>query len=174
MTGASGTCLNLRSLLHDSTSTRSISHVRVCLRKVLSPYPASKQAYKAAGIFEKRVKKEHAAQRARCTDCLNLLHPPADKNPFREWNMWDGTASRDNSELCLSSSRRPALPPSRASPFVNLARIPGLRHSSMIPDSFPVRFRCVASPIHDPVRLDSSLKISLNSFGEGESVSKRW
>lgn len=50
--------------------------------------------------------------------------------------MREGTASRDNSELCLSSSR-PALPSSRASAFVNLARDPGLVHSSTRPRFVP-------------------------------------
>lgn len=140
MTGASGTCFEFMvSTPRFYVSTDTISHARVRLREILSPYPVSKQAYKAAGIFEKRVEKEHAVRRARCTDCFNLPTPGGQKPLSRVKYVWDGTASRDNSELCLSSSRRPALPPSRASPFVNLARNPGLCHSSMIPDSFPVR-----------------------------------
>lgn len=46
-TGASGTCLNLRILLHDSISTHSVPRMVFLYEVLLSM--SSKQAYKTAG-----------------------------------------------------------------------------------------------------------------------------
>jgi len=133
----------------------------------------SKQAYKVAGhIWGVRGKRTHGAAYA-----VHRLPRPspslADKNPFREWNMWETGLPRGiilNYVCPHLSGRRFHLV--ALCPFVNLARDSGTSpffyHSS---DSFPTRSsvlnaaRCIALSIHDPLWLDSSLETALNSRG---------
>lgn len=111
-------------------------------------------------------------------DYLDLLHPLSGQKPLsRVKYVRDGTATRDNSELCLSSSlsRCGASTSSRA--FVLLSTSRGISNLSLAillrsPDSFPPRPSLalnalyIASSIHDPLRLDSSLETVLNNRGK--------
>jgi len=186
VTGAYGTCLNLRILFYESTSThRSIRRI-IFLCEVLSSYPRSvNKRIRSLDIFEKCVEKKHTAATA-----VYAVHRPlrpspplADKNPLsRVKYVRDETASRDNSKLCLLSSLRPgpALPPSRASPFCQPRAGPRrARHSSTI---LPIRswrvLRClmqhVVSRRRFTIRFGSIHRSKQLWIIEGGSVSKRW
>lgn len=107
-----------------------------------------------AGAYLREHTWKRKTRRARdglCTDCPDYLStlpfPPQrrTKTPFeRVKYVRDGTASRDNSELCLSSSLgRPALPPNRASSLLSTSRgtlgVP-LAILPRFPDSFSEAF----------------------------------
>lgn len=185
-TGADGTCLDPRILLRGSLRSLVIER-------------APRDPVRAPSIPRRERGRRGCLRSARSTDCFDILHlhPPSSSAYYRFSScstgrqkplsrvkyVGDGTASRDNSELCLSSSR-PALPPSRASAFVNLARDPEKLSPILLrsPDSFPVRVfaRLMRSARRSTIRLGSihRTKTVLNSPPEGRgggggSVSKR-
>jgi len=147
VTGAYGTCLNLRILFYESTSThRSIRRI-IFLCEVLSSYPRSvNKRIRSLDIFEKCVEKKHTAATA-----VYAVHRPlrpspplADKNPFREWNMWETRPPRGiilNYVCSHLSDRGRRFHLVALRPFVNLARDPGgpailLPFSRFVPDAF--------------------------------------
>lgn len=150
------------------------------MRSTIILSTSSKQAYKTAGhIWGVRGKGTRGATRA--VHRPSRPSPPlADKNPFREWNMWETGPPRGiilNYVCPHLSGRRFHLVALR--PFVNLARDPGPRHSSTIP---PIRsrrlLRCLmrhaVSRRRFTIRFGSiHASKQLWIVGRG-SVSKRW
>lgn len=143
MTGAAGTCLNLRISLPPfyNTSTRRDVPRSVSLCEVLSAYPPVNKRIRSAYIWG-----EVCGKGTRGAACA-VHRPPRpsppleDKNPFREWNMWETGPPRGiilNYVCPHLSGRRFHLVALR--PFVNLARDPGLAillpFPRFVPDAF--------------------------------------